>query len=165
MRASNSIRQKIKDFEGLKLVRYQDIGGVFTIGYGHTLTARNYSTITEQQARNLFNADILRFETLLNKYTRERKYILNQNQYDALISFLFNLGSIKAGSNLDKAIRNRDNKKVSEYLNKYVFVNGVRSQGLANRRLAESKIYAANYFNAAGLVLFAVPLYLFALKR
>jgi len=165
MRASNSIQNKIKGFEGLRLTGYYDEAGIYTIGYGHTLNAKAYRTINQQQADNLFNADILRFESLLNRYIRERRYQLNQNQFDALLSFVFNLGSIKAGSNLDKAIRNSDNAKVAEYLNKYVFANGVRLQGLANRRIVEASIYNSFSFNASSLIFIAIPVYLFALKK
>ena len=81
----------IKEFEGLSLKPYKCVAGVWTIGYGHTKgVSENTSAITEQQAEQLLRDDIRYFERLVNdkNYVPQR---LNQNQFDALVSFAFNL--------------------------------------------------------------------------
>ena len=83
----------IKQFEGCRLIAYQCSAGVWTIGYGHTAGVYKGMKITQAQADAFLKQDIAKFE----KYINNPSYVpftaqLNQNQFDALVSFAFNLG-------------------------------------------------------------------------
>ena len=83
--------QLIKKFEGCKLKAYKDIGGVYTIGYGHTKNVKKGMTITQKQADVFLKEDCNKFVDHINKYMDT--YNFNQNQFDALVSFAFNIGT------------------------------------------------------------------------
>lgn len=153
MVGTNRIIKKIQSFEGLRLNRYTDSAGVDTIGYGHTKTARNYNRITPAMADRLLFSDISTFEKLLNTYRRTRGYQLNQNQFDAILSFLFNTGSIKAGSQLDKAIRANDSKEVARQILRYTYAGGKEEPGLVTRRNYEARLYITPHYDLKGLLL------------
>jgi len=92
---SPALKEHIKASERLMLKAYFDPAGVPTIGWGHIRTvtaadARRGRTITEAEARALFEADLDEAEMAVRAHTRVN---LNQNQYDALTDFVFNLGS------------------------------------------------------------------------
>lgn len=79
-----------KSFEGLSLTAYQDQGGVWTIGYGHTgKDVYEGMTITAEQADALLIDDIGRAALCVNRHVMVS---INQNQFDALVDFTFNLG-------------------------------------------------------------------------
>lgn len=83
----------IKQFEGCRLVAYQCSAGVWTIGYGHTAGVYKGMKITQAEAEAYLLQDVAKFE----KYVNNLSYVpftdqLNQNQFDALVSFAFNLG-------------------------------------------------------------------------
>jgi lysozyme len=80
----------IKRYEGLRLNAYEDIAGVWTIGYGHTRTAKEGMKISESQAEKLLRSDIENHEWAVQRFV---KVDLTQDQYDALASFVFNLGT------------------------------------------------------------------------
>ena len=79
----------IKEFEGLRLKAYKCPGGVWTIGYGHTAGVKPGMVISERQAEEYLKADIIAFE----KYLNSLGLAINQNQFDALISFIYNVGT------------------------------------------------------------------------
>ena len=79
----------IKKHEGCKLAAYQDIAGVWTIGYGHTRTAKPGMVITEQQASDLLRGDVADACQAVNQLVTVP---LEQREFDALVSFVFNLG-------------------------------------------------------------------------
>ncbi len=87
----------IKRWEGLRLKAYQDVAGVWTIGYGHTSGFAGsrfgpQSAITQEEADALLREDLGPFQDNLNLWADINSVTLNQNQYDALISFIFNVG-------------------------------------------------------------------------
>ena len=90
MKISKQGLELIKSFEGCRLKAYQDIGGVWTIGYGHTDNVKSGDIITQKKADELLLKDLERFEKHVNTYVPI--YDFNQNQYDALVSFAFNIG-------------------------------------------------------------------------
>ena len=143
MRISQKGLDLIKEFEGLSLKPYKCVAGVWTIGYGHTKgVSENTSAITEQQAEQLLRDDIRYFERLVNdkNYVPQR---LNQNQFDALVSFAFNLG----GGNLKElctANYKPGKKTVTHIANEITLYNKVNKkycQGLANRREKEKLLF------------------------
>ena len=96
--------QLIKKLEGCELIAYKDSGGVYTIGYGHTKNVKRGMTITQKQAEVFLKEDCNKFVDHVNKYMNT--YNFNQNQFDALVSFAFNIGSI---NEIDKYYGNNSN--------------------------------------------------------
>ena len=146
MKASRRIINKIKEFEGFRANPYFDSAGVLTVGYGTTKDAGKYKNITKKFAEQLLLQDLAVFEKQLNNYITNRGYILNQNQFDSLLSFLYNVGSIRSGSTLDRSIKAREPGTVAANLKTYIYAGGQPLQGLVNRRT-----YEANLFTSAGL--------------
>lgn len=127
----------IKSFERCCLVAYQDQGGIWTIGYGHTDPIINDGmTITQDEAESLLKQDLQKFYHL-DDFIAE---LVNDNQYSALICLAFNVGlrAVKLSQTL-KLINAGDNPD-KEWMG-FNKVNGVVSQGLINRRKAELKLY------------------------
>lgn len=140
MQLSDAGLQLIKDFEGLRLTAYQDIGGTWTIGYGHTgADAKKGNTITNQKAHELLTKDVASFVQCV---TTAVKVSLNQNQFDALVSFTFNLGcgSLKS-STLLKFLNAGDYVEAANQFERWKFVNGVEVAGLLRRRKAERDLF------------------------
>ena len=92
----------IKKFEGCSLKAYKDVGGVWTIGYGHTGVKQGMK-ITKKQADKYLKSDCNRFVNHVNTYMD--KYNFNQNEFDALVSFAFNIGNINQLTNNGKRSR------------------------------------------------------------
>ena len=132
----------IKEFEGLRLKAYQCPGGVWTIGYGHTAGVKPGMLISKAQAEEYLKADLIAFERYLNGLG----LALNQNQFDALISFIYNVGTGNFSNStlLRKVIVNpQDNSIMDEFL-RWVYSKGRVLPGLQRRRLAEMKLYFSN---------------------
>lgn len=132
----------IKEFEGLRLKAYKCPGDVWTIGYGHTAGVKHGMVISERQAEEYLKADLIAFE----KYLNGLGLALNQNQFDALISFIYNVGTGNFSSStlLRKVRANpQDNFIMDEFLS-WVYSKGRVLPGLQRRRLAEMKLYFSN---------------------
>lgn len=132
----------IKEFEGLRLKAYKCPGGVWTIGYGHTAGVKPGMVISEAQAEEYLMADLIAFEKHLNGLG----LALNQNQFDALVSFIYNVGTGNFSSStlLRKVKANPlDNSIIDEFL-RWVYSKGRVLPGLQRRRLAEMKLYFSN---------------------
>ena len=132
----------IKEFEGLRLKAYKCPGGVWTIGYGHTAGVKPGIVITKTQAEEYLKADLIAFERYLNGLG----LALNQNQFDALISFIYNVGTGNfSNSTLLRKVRAnpQDNSIMDEFL-RWVYSKGRVLPGLQRRRLAEMKLYFSN---------------------
>ena len=132
----------IKEFEGLRLKAYKCPGGVWTIGYGHTAGVKPGMVISEAQAEEYLKADLIAFERYLN----DLGLALNQNQFDALVSFIYNVGTGNFSSStlLRKVRANpQDNSIMDEFL-RWVYSKGRVLPGLQRRRLAEMKLYFSN---------------------
>lgn len=89
MRISPRGLDLLKEWEELRLVAYQDIGGVWTIGYGSTSDVYEGLTISRHEADLRLREDVDEAETCVNTVV---KVPLSQNQFDALVSFVFNIG-------------------------------------------------------------------------
>ncbi|WP_273465684.1 lysozyme [Pseudomonas sp.] len=102
MRTSQRGLSLIKSFEGLRLQAYQDSVGVWTIGYGTTRGVKPGMTITKEQAERMLLNDVQRFEPEVQRLVTAP---LNQNQWDALMSFTYNLGAANLESSTLRARR------------------------------------------------------------
>jgi lysozyme len=161
MKASETIIKRIKEFEGFSAKPYRDSAGVLTIGYGTTKDADKYASISKIQADLLLRRDLAQFEATLNNYIAARGYELTQNQFDALVSFLYNVGSIKSGSNLDASIRQGKPKVVAANLERYVYAGGQKLPGLVKRRKYEAYLFSTNPTDIIGAILAGVGLFQF----
>lgn len=137
----------LKFYEGLRLKSYQDTGKVWTIGYGHTSAAGGMKVyqglvITHEQAEQLLKDDLARMTYPVIK--RLVKVPVSQGQFDALCSFIYNLGEGQVSkSTLLKLLNAKDYKGASTQFSRWVFDNGVELDGLIARRAAERKLFDA----------------------
>lgn len=129
----------IRQFEGLRLTAYHCPSGIMTIGYGHTKDVREGQTITQFQAEQLLKQDIAQVEEYLNTINLP----FTQNQFDALTSFIFNIGpSAFQSSTLFSIIRlNPDSPEIATQLRRWIYSRGQILPGLQQRREAEVKLY------------------------
>lgn len=135
MRTSENGIKLIKKFEGCRLKAYKCAAGVWTIGYGHTNGVKSTDTITEAQAEAFLNADLPKFEAKVDKYNS--KYSWNQNEFDALVSFAFNIGSIDQLT----ADGTRSRATIAEKMLCYNKAGGKVVDGLITRRKAEQELF------------------------
>lgn len=139
MKASVYAYQLIKQFEGLRLEAYLCPAGIWTIGYGHTSDVSPNSFITTQEADEYLHRDVASVEMQLNKLNLS----LSQCQWDAIVSFVFNvgIGNFKASTLLAKIRINPDDNSIMDEFLRWVYANGKVMRGLQTRRLAEMKLY------------------------
>ncbi len=90
MTTSQTGRMRIEQREGLKTSAYKDQRGIWTIGYGHTAGVTAGLACSATQADYWLSQDLATAENCINKYVR---VALNQHQFDALVSFVFNIGT------------------------------------------------------------------------
>ena len=136
MKISDNGLAIIQKYEGCQLKAYLCPAGVLTIGYGHTGSdVKPGMTITKAKALELLKKDISRFEKAVSKY--DSIYNWNQNQFDALVSFAFNVGSIDQLTNNGKRAISEISSKIPAY-NK---ANGKVLAGLTRRRAEEKKLF------------------------
>jgi len=131
----------IKKFEGLKLESYKCPAGLWTIGYGNTQW-ENGTRVKENQV-----IDIQRAEKLLmfwvNKYAEKINLKVNQNQFDALVSFAYNVGITNFNNSTlrKKVIANPNDATIRDEFMKWVNSRGKQLPGLVKRREAEANLY------------------------
>lgn len=125
----------IKKFEGCRLKAYRCPAGVLTIGYGHTKGVKSGQVITQEQAEELLHKDIVNFCKKVDKY--DKIYHFNENEYNALLSFVFNIG------NIDQLTANgtRSKKVIGEKMKLYTKAGGKTLNGLVRRRNEEYELY------------------------
>ena len=131
----------IKKFEGLKLESYKCPAGLFTIGYGNTQWENGIRVLENQVI------DIQRAEKLLmfwvNKYAEKIDLKVNQNQFDALVSFAYNVGITNFNNSTlkKKVIANPNDATIRDEFMKWVNSRGKQLPGLVKRREAEANLY------------------------
>jgi len=156
MQVGQNGKNLFKEWEGLVLHEYPDSGGAPTIGIGHLLTrserisgkiviggqALDYRDgLTEQQCWDLLDQDLDVAENAVNAAVT---VALNQNQFDALVSFTFNVGEgAFRGSTLLKLLNQGQYSEVPTQLRRWVRDNGQIVQGLVNRREKEITLWNA----------------------
>ena len=134
----------ICNFEGLRLKAYDDGVGVWTIGYGTTkypngIRVKKGDTCTLDQAKAYMQNDLKAFEQTVNSAV---KVPVSQNQFDALVSLAYNIGSTAfKNSTLVKRLNEGNYKAAANQFDVWVNAGGKRMQGLVNRRAAERTLF------------------------
>src|SRR4051812_24595227 len=125
----------VRAYEGLRLEAYQDTFGIWTIGYGHTRGVKPGDSISAGQAEQLLEADLTEAEQAVAGLTRVP---LTDNQFSALVSFVFNEGANAfARSTLLRKLNEGGYSLVPACLKSWIFDNGKVLPGLVKRRAAE----------------------------
>lgn len=144
MHVSPSGVDLICNFEGLRLKAYDDGVGVWTIGYGTTkypngIRVKKGDTCTLEQAKAYMQNDLKAFEQTVNNTV---KVPVSQNQFDALVSLAYNIGSTAfKNSTLVRQLNEGNYKAAANQFNVWVNAGGKRMQGLVNRRAAERTLF------------------------
>ena len=124
--------------EGFDANAYQDSGGVWTIGYGHTKNVKQGDVVTRAQAEELFWEDFKEHVIPLEKV----KVPLSENQKVALASFIFNVGPTAfKDSTLLKKLNKKDIKGAADEFDRWILDNGVVQKGLIIRRKEEKELF------------------------
>lgn len=138
MKASNVAIELIKKYEGCRLGAYRCPAGIWTIGYGHTLGVRSGDTITKDQAEEYLMQDVEKYETMVNAYND--KYNWSQNEFDALVSFAFNIGNIRGLTQMGS----RSKGQIADAMLLYVKAKGTTLPGLVKRRNEEHEVFTCS---------------------
>lgn len=140
LKTNTRARAMIKKHEGLRLKVYDDGVGFMTIGYGHKLSAaENYSVIEEATAEALFEEDL---KVAQGHLVRAVKVPLNQNQFGALVSWVFNLGGgALRESTMLKKLNAVELHLVPGEMMRWVIAGGRVLPGLIHRRAAEAALF------------------------
>lgn len=139
MTPSENCYSLTKKSEGCRLRAYQDTGGVWTIGYGHTGGVRPNQQITQQMADTLLKHDMEYAATVVNEHALP----CTQNQFDALVDFVFNVGPTQfLHSTLFRLHKAGEYTKAAAEFPKWKFDNGKVIEGLVVRRKAEQELYS-----------------------
>lgn len=139
MKTSINGIELIKRHEGLKLKAYLCPAGVWTIGYGHTYNVKKGDVIDEKQAERFLVSDLIVAETEISRLGLD----LNQNQFDALVSFVFNVGggNFRSSTLLKKLGNNPDDPDIERQFKRWVYAGNEVLPGLVRRRNDEAELY------------------------
>lgn len=140
MKTSDKGIALIKKHEGLMTKAYLCPGGIWTCGYGHTLGVKEGGTCTEKQATDWLREDVAQAERVIN---RELPGKLKQNQFDALVSFVFNIGvgAFVRSTLLKLAKQNTYSPGIFEEFQRWNKGGGKVLPGLVLRRRDEADMY------------------------
>jgi lysozyme len=129
----------IQKYEGCSLKAYKCPAGIWTIGYGHTGGVKQGQVLTQAQADKLFDTDIQRFVEGVNKCV---KVDINQNQFDALVSFAYNCGvtALQKSTLLEYVNKKQFSKAAAEF-DRWTKSNGKVLPGLVRRRDEEQALF------------------------
>ena len=131
----------IKHFEGCELEAYKCPAGVWTIGYGHIKGVSEGMTITQDEAEQMLKDEMAEYEGYVNKLVTVE---LNQNQFDAMVSWVYNLGGGNLGaSTLLKVLNAGDYAGVPAQMMRWNKAGGKVLEGLTRRRQAEADLFVA----------------------
>ena len=139
METSNEGISLIQKFEGCELEAYQCSAGVWTIGYGHTKDVIKGMTITKEEAEQMLVDELHEYENYINEYVT---VALSQNQFDALVSWVYNLGpaNLKSSTML-KVLNEGKYEEVPAQMKRWNKAGGKVLDGLVRRREAEALLY------------------------
>lgn len=140
MNISQNGIELIKKFEGCRLEAYKCPAGILTIGYGHTGSEVHLGQkITQEQAEKYLKQDITIHS---NNVSRLVKAPLNQNQFDALVSFEYNVGYGNfTSSTMLKLLNQKKYTEAAAQFGRWVYANKKILQGLVKRRAAEKELF------------------------
>ncbi len=156
--ASSACRVLIKRFEGFmskaykpkvttvvngKKIQAESKEAYYTIGWGHSgPDIKKDDIISYERAEFLLTSDLARCAKALNTLCKETNVELNQNQFDALISFSYNTGThALSNSTLWKYLESGEIDKASAQFERWVYASGVKSTALVTRRAQERKLF------------------------
>lgn len=135
---TNRAAELVKRFESCRLASYPDAAGIWTIGYGHTPSHEGES-ITQGRADTLLERDLAAAASYVNAYV---KLELKPAMYDALISFVFNLGARQfLNSTLLKRLNDGEFLEIPAEFVKWKNTGGRPLLGLLRRRIAEAELF------------------------
>lgn len=142
MKTSNGAKRVIQGFEGYRAYSYKDSGGVWTCGYGHTKGVTSLTRYSLSIAQRKFDEDISEVDSHL-ELVSERCGGLTQGQWDALSSFIFNVGFTRfSNSTLYRKVScNKNDPTIKEEFKKWIYCNKKPLPGLIKRRAWESEKY------------------------
>lgn len=139
MKISETGLNLIKRFEGFRAEAYKCVAGVWTIGYGHTNGVKKGMIIDELKAETFLMIDVQKCEYAINTLVKTE---LNQNQFDALVSFIYNIGTRTfAKSTMLKFLNVGHFPLAAGQFDRWNKSKGVVYQGLVNRRKAEKELF------------------------
>lgn len=142
MQVSHKGIELVKRFEGFISKAYLCPAGYLTAGYGHRSNVTKDTVMTEEEAENLLKQDLKTFEQGLCKMLNAEELNVTQNQFDALISFAFNIGlSALAGSTLWRLFTHGDIQGAANEFTKWIYAGGKPLEGLKRRRQAERELF------------------------
>ncbi len=129
----------LKFFEGCRLTAYQDSVGVWTIGYGHTKGVHAGMSITQEEAEQMLLTELEEYEGYIEKYVTVP---LTQNQFDALVVWVYNLGPTNLRrSTLLKELNSGNYTAAGKEITKWNKAGGKVLAGLVKRREAEAELF------------------------
>ena len=129
----------LKYFEGCKLTAYQDSVGVWTIGYGHTKGVYNGMTITQEEAEQMLLTELEEYEGYIENMVTVP---LTQNQFDALVVWIYNLGPTNfKNSTLLKELNAGNYNAAGQEITRWNKAGGKVLAGLVKRREAEAELF------------------------
>ena len=137
---SNKGTSLIKDFEGFRTHAYQDAVGVWTIGYGHTKGVQPNDIISAAQGDKMLSEELAEYENYVNTLVIVP---LHQHQFDALVSWTYNLGPTNLkSSTLLKVLNEGKYNEVPAQIRRWNKAGGKELEGLTRRREAEAQMFA-----------------------
>ena len=141
MKTSIEGKEDIKDYEGVRYTAYLDTGGVWTNGAGHTgPDVHEGQVVDEAQVDAWLTEDLEEAEDAVNRLV---KVALTQGQFDALVSFVYNLGETQfKNSTLLRKLNAGDYEGARNEFKRWVYDNGKIQPGLVKRRYAEAERFA-----------------------
>ena len=129
----------IKRFEGCKLKAYRCPANVLTIGYGHTKNVTEDMKITQQEANDMLDEELIEYCEYIDKMV---KVSLNQNQFDALVAWIYNLGPTNFRNSTLLTVLNQERySDVPEQIKRWNKADGKILDGLIKRREAEALLF------------------------
>jgi|TARA_R100001440_G_scaffold42429_1_gene62157 lysozyme len=130
----------IKKFEGCELEAYLCPAGVWTIGYGHTKDVKEGDKINRDEADYLLQEEMIEYESYINDFV---EVPLEQNQFDALCSWVYNLGPTNLkNSTMLRVLNEEKYADVPQEIKRWNKAGGEVLDGLIKRREAEAKMFA-----------------------
>lgn len=143
MKISDEGLDLIKEAEGFRDKAYLCPAGVWTIGYGHTRGVEAGQTVTRAEAEMLLRTDVAATERGIATLCEEERVKLRQGQYDALVSFAFNIGldALRRSTLWSKVKTNPSAPSVATEFGKWIYAGGRKQPGLIKRRAKEAALW------------------------